>query len=89
MTAIERLAIALIVGIFGFLTGLCAWWYLSDVPGLDLGWSFYLTLMWLLGIVCFLIGLWRPEKTVDVLGLIGRAIYGLWNQVFHWFRFLR
>lgn len=89
MTPIERFAIGLMVGIFGLLIGLFAWWTLSNVPGLEFGWMFYLILSCGLGILSFVLGLWQPKKTIDVLGLIGQTILRLSNEVLRWFRFLR
>ena len=89
MTPIERLAIGLMIGIFGFLIGLFAWWLLSDGPGLQFGWPFYLALSCVLGLLSFFFGLWRPEQTIDVLGRIGRTIFNIWSEVLSWFRFLR
>ena len=77
------------VGIFGFLIGLIAWWLLHDQPGLQFGWLFYFTVSWVLGIASFLFGLWRPQKTIDALGLIGQTVYNVWWEILSWFRFLR
>lgn len=89
MAFVERLAIALMTGIFGFLIGLLAWWLLADGPGLQFGWPFYLTLSCAIGLLSFLLGLWRPERTIDVLGWIGQTIFNVWSEVLSWFRFLR
>jgi len=89
MTLVERIAIGLMVGIFGFLIGMFAWWLFSTAPGLRFGWSFYLTLSVVLGVVSFIVGLWRPERTIDVLGRIGKTIYSISSEIVSWFRFLR
>lgn len=39
---IERIAIAALVGSFGFLIGLLAWWMLTYLSELRFGWRFYL-----------------------------------------------
>lgn len=89
MSVLERVAIALLVGALGFLVGLFAWWTLSDAPGLDLGWRFYLRMTGVIAIVCFLLGLWRPEKTMDVLGATWEKLWSLVWEVLTWFRLLR
>jgi hypothetical protein len=86
---LERLTVGFIVGCFGFLTGIFGWWTLSDVPGLDFGWRSYLHLSYVLGAISFLLGLWRPGKTIDVLGLIGQKVWSLWTEVLAWFGRLR
>ena len=89
MTLIERIAIGLMTGIFGFLIGMFAWWLFSTAPGLRFGWSFYLSLSVVLGVLSLIVGLWRPEKMIDVLGWIGKTIYSISSEVVSWFRFLR
>jgi hypothetical protein len=86
---IERIAIAALVGAFGFLIGLFAWWTLTLVPELRFGWRFYLGASLGLGVVAFLVGLWRPHATIDALGVAGQKIWSLGSEVLHWFWFLR
>ena len=89
MSVLERVAIALLVGALGFLVGLVAWWTLSEIPGLHFGWPFYLRLTGVIALVCFLLGLWRPEKTMDVLGAAWEKLWSLRSEVLTWFRLLR
>lgn len=88
-TVLERLAIAVLAGFLGLLVGLFAWWSLYDVPGIEFGWWAYLYLVCAFGIASFLCGLWRPNATVDMLGVIGQKILSLSSEVLSWFRFLR
>lgn len=89
MAVIERIAIAILVGLFGFLIGLFAWWTLTLVPELQFGWRFYLGASAALGVGAFVAGLWRPDATLDALGLAGEKIWNLWSEVLSWFWFLR
>lgn len=86
---LERLAIGIVTGIFGFFTGVLSWWLLSDVPGFRFGWLAYLIASCALGTVSLLLSLWRPHETVDALGAAGRWIWSFWKQVLSWFQFLR
>lgn len=86
---IERLGVAFVVGLLGFLVGLFAWWTLSTVPFLAFGWRFYLVLSGGLGIVSFLLGLWRSHETMDFLGAAGRTIYSVGTEVLRWIKVLR
>lgn len=83
---LERLLIALLVGIFGFLIGMFAWWELSDVFG---SFRIYLSISLLLGAAGFLVGLSRPNETIDLLGLVAKKIWSFSFEVLSWFRFLR
>lgn len=86
-TILERLAIAFLVGLLGFLVGLFAWWVMF--PVLDFGWRFHWYATCAIAIVSFLLGLWRPEKTMDVLGVVGKKLWSFSSEVLSWFRFLR
>jgi len=86
---VERLAVGFGVGIFGFLIGLFAWWMLADEPGFRFGWRVYLYVSCALGIVSFFFGAWRPNTTIDALGLIGQKIWNFCDEVLDWFRLLR
>jgi len=88
-TVLERLAIGVLAGFLGLLVGLFAWWSLYDVPGLEFGWRAYLYLVCAFGIASLLCGLWRPNTTADMLGVIGEKIWSLSSEVLSWFRFLR
>jgi len=89
MSLIERIAIAALLGLLGFLIGLLAWWTLTLVPELRFAWRLYLGASLLLGAVAFLFGLWRPHPTLDVLGLAGQKIWSLGSEVISWLWFLR
>ena len=84
---LERIGIAVLVGAFGFLIGMFAWWELYDIP--SLGFLNFLRISVFLGTVCFFIGLWRPKATIDVLGAIGEKIWSLSLEVLSWFRLFR
>lgn len=83
----ERLAIALITGGLGFVVGMFVWWCFAGVPGFGLQILFPASLA--LGMACFLLGLWRPNETVEVLGFIGQKVSSLSSEVLSWFRLLR
>ncbi len=83
---LERFAIAFLVGMFGFLIGMFVWWEFSGIPGSSLRLFFPMSLA--LGVICFFLGLWRPNATIDVLGLIGQKIWSLAFEVLRWFRWL-
>ena len=87
VTVLERVAMALVAGLLGFLTGIFTWWAFSGIPGFDLRLFFPLSL--LLSGICFLVGLWRPNATVELLGLVGQKVWSFSNQVLSWFRLLR
>jgi hypothetical protein len=87
MTVLERFAVGLIVGGFGFLIGMFAWWELYDIPGFGFLNSVRISVF--LGVVCFLIGLWRPKATIDLLGLIGEKIWSFSLEVLSWCRLFR
>jgi hypothetical protein len=84
---IERIAVALLVGFFGFFIGLFMWRSLSDIPGFTLQLFFPLSVV--LGVVGFLLGLWRSTATIDLFGLLGEKAWSFSTQVLSWFRFLR
>jgi MFS family permease len=88
-TALERAAVGLVLGIAGFATGVFCWWIFTGVPGFDFPWRYYFYFSCVLGLVCFLLGLWRPKGTVDALGSIWDKLTNLSNEVLDWFRFLR
>jgi len=87
MTVLERFGIAILVGAFGFLIGMFAWWEFYDIPGFSF--RNFLPISLSLGGVCFLIGLWRPNATIDLLGVIGAKIWSLSLEVLSWFRLFR
>lgn len=84
---LERIAIAILVGIFAFLFGMFLWWTLSGITGFGL--SFFFKFSLAIGIVCFFFGLWRPNATIDFLGIAGKKIWSFSTEVLDWFRLLR
>ncbi len=99
MKILENLAIALLLGICGFLSGVLVWWVLAFTPGLDIPFTSYFHLSVVLAIVFFVYGLFRSSKAIDyglfrsskaidLLGEIWKGLVRVWELVW-WFRFLR
>ena len=85
---LERIGIAVLVGVFGFFIGMSVWWVCSySIPAFNL--RTFLPLSLLLGAVCFFVGLWRPNATIDVLGFIGEKAWSFSREVLSWFQFFR
>ena len=68
----ERLLIALILGVLGFVTGIIAVYTFSDLPGLPIPQGAYLWVGIVCGAACLVAGYQFSDKTVDILG-------GAWN----------
>jgi hypothetical protein len=81
----ERAGIAIMVSLFGFLTGMSVWWVLPGSAYFPL----FLKISSVFGAFCFVIGLWRPHATLDILGAAGRKIFSFSSRVLGWFRMLR
>ena len=88
MKVFENLAIALLLGICGFLSGVLVWWVLAFTPGLDIPFTSYFHLSVVLAIIFFVYGLFRSSKAIDLLGEIWKGLVRVWELVW-WFRFLR
>lgn len=88
MKILENLAIALLLGICGFLSGILVWWVLSYTPGLDIPYKTYLYLSVVLAVVFFLFGLFRSDRAIDFLGEIWKGLGRLWELLW-WFKWLR
>jgi hypothetical protein len=88
MKTIENLAVALLLGICGFFSGVLVWWVLAFTPGLDIPFTNYFHLSVVLAIVFFVYGLFRSNKAVDLLGEIWKGLVRVWGLLW-WFRFLR
>ena len=86
---IERLAIALVLGLTGFFAGMFAWWALDDIPGLGFSFSTYLAISSVLGIAAFLIGLFRGEQGAEPVGDVWDLLNRIHSSVFRWFRIFR
>jgi len=68
----ERVLIALILGVLGFVTGIIAVYTFSDLPGLPIPQGAYLGVGIGCGAACMVAGYLFSGKTLDVLG-------GAWN----------
>ena len=88
MKIFENLAIALLLGICGFFSGVLVWGALSFTPGLDIPLTTYFDLSVVLAIVFFLFGLFQSKRAVDFLGEIWKGLVRVWG-ILWWFRFLR
>ena len=86
---IERLAIALMLGLAGFFAGLFAWWALDDIPGLGFSFRTYLVISTVLGIAGFLIGLFRGEQGAELVANVWELLDRIHSSVFRWFRIFR
>ena len=64
----ERVLIALILGVLGFVTGIIAVYVFSDLPGVPIPQGTYLGVGILCGAACLVAGYLFSEKTTDVLG---------------------
>ena len=70
MKIFENLAIALLLGICGFFSGVLVWGALSFTPGLDIPLTTYFHLSIVLAIIFFVFGLFQSKRAVDFLGEI-------------------
>jgi hypothetical protein len=88
MKILENLAIALLLGIGGFFSGVLVWWVLSFTPGLEIPFTTYFNLSVVLAIIFFVFGLFQSKRAVDFLGEIWKGLLRLWELLW-WFKFLR
>jgi hypothetical protein len=86
---VERLAIALLLGLAGFSAGLFAWWALDDIPGLGFSFSTYLGISIALGAAAFLTGLIRGEQGAEPVGGVWDVLNRIHSSAFRWFRIFR
>lgn len=88
MKILENLAIAFLLGVGGFFSGVLVWGALSFTPGLEIPFTTYFYLSVVLAIIFFVFGLFQSERAVDFLGEIWKGLLRLWSLLW-WFRFLR
>ena len=88
MKILENLAIAFLLGVCGFLSGVLVWWVLAFTPGLTIPFTTYFHLSMVLAIVFFVYGLLQSKRAVDFLGEIWKGLARVWELLW-WFKFLR
>jgi hypothetical protein len=76
-SGLERFAIAVILAVLGFLTGIISVWMLTDLPGIETGRGLYIIVASMLGIICFVYGYKSSDRTIDMLGEIWSATWKL------------
>ena len=86
---VERLAIALVLGLAGFFAGMFVWWALDDIPGLGFSFSTYLAISIVIGIAAFFIGLFRGEQGAEPVGDAWDLLNRIQSSAFRWFRIFR
>ena len=73
----ERFAIAVLLAILGFLSGIISVWMLTNLPGIETGRGIYIAVASMLGIICFVYGYKSSDRTIDMLGEIWNATWKL------------
>jgi hypothetical protein len=74
---ISRIAIALVLGALGFITGALAVWMLTDLPGVSIPNAVAFWAACGTGVVCLVTGFVYSDKTIDALGEIWRVVWEL------------
>lgn len=73
----ERVLVAIILGVLGFVTGLIAVSVFSDLPGLPIPWATYIVVAVVSGVACSVAGYRFSDKTIDALGDVWQVLWKL------------
>ena len=83
----ERLFIALILGVLGLLTGVLVLWQLIDrLPNVGVTAPVYYAVGAIMGLTSFAYGWWNSNKAVDALGTIWQVTWKLSTGVLYFIR---
>ena len=83
----ERLAIALIAGVFGFMTGVFAWFVTPRA--FDISYSTFLVISAVLAASFFSLAIINPDRASDWLGKLWDGITLINRKIFTWIRLIK
>ncbi len=76
-TSAERVGLALILGVLGFVTGVLTVWTVSGLPGVQIGQGVYLAVGGIAGLSCLVMGYRSSNATLDALGEVWGVVWKL------------
>ena len=76
-SGVERVVVALILGVLGLVTGLIAVSVFSDLPGVPIPAGTSIVVSIVAGVACFVAGYLFSDETTDVLGDVWAVLWKL------------